>query len=291
MVEPFVNPSTGRGARMFYLQLRNELWKLFAKKRTYIGFLMFLLAQNVIILVFRFSHGPRDNMMRTLEGNGYLAQEFISALTVATFMLLPIAYMLLPLYVALVGGDMVAKEAEDGTLRMILSRPVSRLRLLLLKWVAGAIFSVALVTALGIFGVLFARLWFPWKGLFVFVPGELFGVYDAGDGLRHYAGAHALMAVKAVTVMGLAFMFSCFNVKPAAATILAISFVFVNFIMQNIPYFRDLQHWFLSYHLNIWLFMFAQPIPWWKIGESLSILLGFNLTFFVIGATRSEEHT
>ena len=84
---------------------------------------------------------------------------------------------------------------------------------------------------------------------------------------------------------GLAFMLSCFIVKPAAATILAISFVFVNFIMQNIPYFRDLQHWFLTYHLNIWLFMFSQPIPWWKIGESLSILFGFNLTFLVIGVT------
>ena len=94
-----------------------------------------------------------------------------------------------------------------------------------------------------------------------------------------------MMAAKAVTVMGLAFMFSCFNVKPAAATILAVSFVFVNFIMQNIPYFRDLQHWFLTYHLNLWQFMFAQPIPWWRIGESLSILLGFNLTFVVIGVT------
>ena len=53
---------------MFYLQLRSELWKLFAKKRTYIGFLMFLLAQNAIILVFRFTNGPRVSMMRTLEG-------------------------------------------------------------------------------------------------------------------------------------------------------------------------------------------------------------------------------
>jgi ABC-2 type transport system permease protein len=270
---------------MFYLQLRNELWKLFAKKRTYIGFLMFLLAQSVIILMFRFSNGPRMNMMRTLEGNGYLAQEFISALTVATFMLLPIAYLLLPLYVSLVGGDLLAKEAEDGTLRMILSRPITRLRLLLLKWFAGAIFSFALVVALGVFGVLFASFWFPWKGLFVFVPGELFSVFDVGSGWRHYAAAHLMMAVKALTVMGLAFMFSCFNVKPAAATILAISFVFVNFIMQNIPYFRDLQHWFLTYHLNIWTLMFAQPIPWWRIGESLSILLGFNLTFLAVGAT------
>src|SRR5207247_3227144 len=182
---------------MFYLQLRNELWKLFAKKRTYIGFLMFLLAQNVIILIFRFTNGPRVSMMRTLEGNGYLAQEFISALTVATFMLLPIAYMLLPLYVSLVGGDLVAKEAEDGTLRMILSRPISRLRLLVLKWLAGAIFSLVLVAALGLFGVVFASLWFPWKGLFVFIPGELFSVVDASSCWQHYAAAHLLMAAKA----------------------------------------------------------------------------------------------
>src|SRR5256886_8077794 len=157
---------------MFYLQLRNELWKLFAKKRTYIGFLMFLLAQNAIILVFRFTNGPRVSMMRTLEGNGYVAQEFISALTVATFMLLPIAYMLLPLYVALIGGDLVAKEAEDGTLRMILSRPVSRLRLLTLKWIAGWCFSFLLVAAVGIVGLAFARLFFPWGRLFVFFPLE-----------------------------------------------------------------------------------------------------------------------
>jgi ABC-2 type transport system permease protein len=269
---------------MFYLQLQNELWKLFGKKRTYIGFLMFLLAQNIIALVFRFSNASRD-MVRTLEGNGYLAQEYISGLTIATVMLLPIAYMLLPLYLSLVGGDLVAKEAEDGTLRMILARPVSRFRLLLLKWVAGTLFSFALVAALGLFGLVFASIWFPWKGLFVWIPGEVFGVFDAWTGLQHYAAAHGMMAAKAVSVMTLAFMFSCFNVKPAAATILALSFVFVNFIMMNIPYFRDMQHWFLTYHLNVWQFMFAQPIPWWRIGQSLSILLGFNLTFMAIGAT------
>src|SRR3989442_7931605 len=269
---------------MFLYQLRNELWKLFGKKRTYIGFAMFLLAQNVVTLLFRFTRASHD-MVRTLGGNGYAPGDYISSLTIAPVMLFPIAYVLLPLYVSLVGGDLVAKEAEDGTLRMILSRPISRLRLLLLKWLAGAIFSLFLVAALGLFGVVFASLWFPWKGLFVFIPGELFSVFDASSGWQHYAAAHLLMAAKACTVMGLAFMFSCFNVKPAAATILAISFVFGNFIIQNIPYFRELQHWFLTYHLNIWLFVFSQPIPWWRIGESLSILLGFNLTFLVIGAT------
>ena len=39
----------------FYLHLRNELWKLFGKKRTYIGFGAFLLAQNGMLLMFRFT--------------------------------------------------------------------------------------------------------------------------------------------------------------------------------------------------------------------------------------------
>jgi ABC-2 type transport system permease protein len=269
---------------MFYLQLRNELWKLFGKKRTYIGFGAFLVAQAVIVLVFRFSHASRD-MTRQLENNGYAADQFISSLTIATVMLFPIAYVLLPLYTSLIGGDMVAKEAEDGTLRMILSRPISRVRLLLVKWVAGAIFSALLALALGVMGIIFASIFFKPGGLFVFVPGEVFGVFGWNEGLERYAVAHLLLATKAVTVTGLAFMFSCFNVKPAAATILSLSFVFVSFVLMQIPFFRDLQPWFITYHLNIWQSAFMSPMPWWRLGESMSILLGFNLTFLVIGCT------
>src|SRR5512137_749526 len=105
---------------MLLLQFRNELWKLFGKKRTYIGFVMFLLAQNVIALVFKFTRasGPTQRMLETA---GHTAESFISVLTLATIMLIPVAAFLLQLYVSLVGGDLVAKEAEDGTLRMILS--------------------------------------------------------------------------------------------------------------------------------------------------------------------------
>ena len=269
---------------MFYLQLKNELWKLFGKKRTYIGFGAFLIAQATIVLVFRYSSASQS-MVRQLEGNGQLAQQFISGLTIATVMLFPIAYVLLPLYVTLVGGDLVAKEAEDGTLRMILSRPISRVRLLLVKWFAGCIFSALLVVTLGILGLGFASCFFPWGGLFVFVPGEMFTVLDPGPGLRHYTAAHAMMIIKASTLLALSFMFGCFNIKPAAATILALSVTFLSFVLMQIPFFKDLQPWFFTYHLNVWQNMLAEHVPWWRVGESLSILLGFNLTFLVIGLT------
>jgi len=268
---------------MFLLQLRHELWKLFGKKRTYIGFGMFLLAQLVILLVFRFSRASRG-MSDLLENNGYDFTDFLSPLTGAAFTNLWLAYLLLPLYGTLVGGDLVAKEAEDGTLRMILARPVSRLRLLGLKWVAGAVFSLTLTLMLGLSGLLLGLTCFPWGGLFVFIPGEMFSVFPPLEGLGRFAAAHGLMAVKAVTVMGLAFFFGCFNVKPAAATILALSFIFLNFILMNIPWFADLKPWFLTHHLNLWQQLYVEPTPWGRVAESLSLLAGFNATFFVAGA-------
>lgn len=270
---------------MFFRQLRSELWKVFGKKRTYIGFGAFLVAQNAMLLAFHFSNWQRQTA-RLLEGNGYLPQEYIGALTVAVLMLIPQIVLLIPLYTCLVGGDMVAKEAEDGTLRMILCRPVSRLRLLGVKWVAGVIFCGVLVAALGVMAVLFARMWFPWRGMFVFVPApvHVFAVLPAGEGLRLYAAAHAVLVVNACTMFSLAFMFSCFNMKPAAATILGLSFLLVNVVMENMPFFEEYKDWFLTYHFKCWLLVFNQPLNWPRLLESLAIVIGGNLTAFIIGA-------
>lgn len=271
---------------MFLRQLRNELLKLYGKKRTYIGFGAFLVAQNAMLLAFHFSHWQQE-MARRLEGNGYLAEDFISALTVAVIMLIPQIALLMPLYACLVGGDMVAKEAEDGTLRMILCRPISRLRLLGIKWCSGLVFCVTLVASLGAMALLFASLWFPWRGLFVFVPGPIhvFAVLPAGEGLRLYATAHLFLALNACTMFGLAFMFSCWKMKPAAATILALSFLLVNIVMENMPFFEEYKDFFLTHHFKCWLLVFAQPLSWPDLLKSLSAILGFNVSAFVIGAT------
>jgi ABC-2 type transport system permease protein len=271
---------------MFFLQLRNELWKLFGKKRTYIGFLMFFVAQSAVIVGLHYSKGATQRLMRTMDVSGFPVEHFLTNLTIATITLVATALLLLPLYVALVGGDLVAKEAEDGTLRMILARPISRFRLLMTKWAAGLIFSFLLIMFFGIFAALFARLFYPAGGLFVFLPMEgVFSGFNDTLGWQHYLAAHLVLTVKAATIMTLAFMFSCFDIKPAAATILAISMVFINKILQDIPYFHDWQEWFFTYHLDVWANLFMQPVPWWRVGESLSILVGYNVSFLVIGCT------
>src|SRR4051794_2614225 len=261
---------------MFLLHLKNELWKLFGKKRTYIGFGAFLVAQNAMLLIFRLR--GHKHMEDLLQGNGYIAEEFLSALSVAIVMLAPQIILLMPLYVALVGGDLVAKESEDGTLRMILSRPISRVRLLFVKWCAGVIFAAVLVSVLGITALGLASLLFPWKGLFVFVPGQAFSVLSAHEGIMRYAFAHLFLVVNASTILSIAFMFSCFNMKPAAATILALSYLFINVVMEGIPFFDRYDNWFITHHFRSWLHGFQQPIPWSQIIMSEVVLLASCVT-------------
>lgn len=271
---------------MFFAQLKNELWKLFGKKRTYIGFGAFVLAQSAMLLLFKYTKW-QSHLERLLSMNGYIASEYISALTVALIMLFPQVVLLMPLYVTLVGGDLVAKEAEDGTLRMILSRPISRVRLLTVKWLAGIIFAAVLVLTLGMIALITARVLFPWKGMFVFgqTPDSMdFSLFPPSQGLALYAFSHLFMTMNAVTMLSIAFMFSSFNMKPAAATILALSYLFINMVMQRIPFLDQYQNWFLTHHFESWFLIFQTPAPWARILESQITLAAISATAFVIGA-------
>ena len=115
-------------------------------------------------------------------------------------------------------------------------------------------------------------------------PESIFSLLSAGAGLKLYACSHLLMALNASVILGLAFMFSCFNMKPAAATILALSFLFINLVMEHIPFFEQYQEWFLPYHFRAWLLTYADPVPWDRVIGSLCILVAFNLTTFFVGA-------
>jgi ABC-2 type transport system permease protein len=119
--------------------------------------------------------------------------------------------------------------------------------------------------------------------MFVFVPG-LFNVLDAHTGLRLYLFSHLFLALNASVVLGIGFMFSCFNMKPAAATILALSFLFVNLVLEGIPFFERYHEWLLTYHFRAWHFVYAQPLPWDRLAEAVCILLAFNLSAFLVGA-------
>jgi ABC-2 type transport system permease protein len=116
------------------------------------------------------------------------------------------------------------------------------------------------------------------------VPGQVFNVLSPDVGIKLYMWSHVFMTLNATVILGIAFMFSCFNMKPAAATILALSLLFVNLVMEGIPFFEQYHEYLLTYHFRTWHSVYVEPIPWIQLTQSVCVLLAFNLTTFLIGA-------
>src|ERR1051325_3706138 len=270
---------------MIWLQLRHELLKLFARKRTYIGFGAFVFVQVTILALLQLPKAKRA-FHELLTNNGYLGGDYYSGLTLGLVIIVFTISLLGALYVALVGGDMVAKEVEDGTMRMILCRPISRLRLLTIKWAACSIYTFVLMLFLGTTSLLAASLYRRGLGhLFVFVPQEgLFAIYDTSEGFWRYVRSVVFLGLATQIITAAAFMFSCFNMKPAAATILTLSLMFADFVLRNIPYFHSFEKYFITYHTACWIRTYFDVVPWPGIVESVLYLAALSFTFWIIGA-------
>lgn len=271
----------------FLSQLGGELRKLFGRQRTYLGYVVFLVMEAIILLVFKLP-GSQRTMRTLIETNGFGFDEYYSSLTVTYWVMGFSMFLLGSIYFALVAGDIVAKESEDGNLRLVLARPVSRLRILLLKYAAVSIYTVSFVIFVGITGYLMSVIALGFDGgLFVWnYKMKVFSAFATwGDGMGRIAMAALGIGISMITLSSIAFMFSCFKMKPAAATIVALSILFVDLVLQEFPFFRPYEQYFVTWRMSNWVYLLENTISWPKIAGSYAFLFGLNATLFLIGFT------
>lgn len=270
---------------LFLSQWRAEWLKLLARKRTYIGFGAFMAMELVILVVFQ-SKGAAELYRRFITRQGGLFDNYFGALTLGFIVLAFSTAILGSIYLALVSGDIVAKEGEDGNLRLLLARPISRLRLLAIKYATCLCYSMLLVQFIAWSAFLLGVWVRGWGGgMFAFVPEEgLAELWDWNEGFRRYTICSLLMGFGMTTVSSVGFFFSCFRIKPAAATIAALSYVFVDWILLRTNIMHSYQYLLLTPYLNSWMRVFLDPIPWALIARNYSIIAAVNLSLFVLGA-------
>ncbi len=269
----------------FLAQLNGEMRKLFARPRTYIGYVAFLAMEILILVVYKLDR-TQDFTRKQLQNNGLEFDTYYSSLSITFTIMLLSMFVLGSVFFALVAGDIVAKENEDGNLRLIFARPITRLRLLLVKYAAVCLYTVSFVFFVGITGYAMAVAAVGWEGgLFVMEPKmKVFAAYpEWAEGASRLALGALGIGFSMITISSIAFMFSCFRMKPAAATIVTLSILFVDMILQNFPFFRPYEQWFVTWRMSAWLFLMENYLPWAKVLESFAFLLGLNATVFVIG--------
>ena len=269
---------------LFLSQLRGELRKMFARKRSYIGYGVFLAFEIIFLCLWVFI--IRD-MVRKIADRTMMPTETLYTSLTATYWIMAWSMFLLgSIFFALVSGDVVAKETEDGNMRMVLARPISRFRVLLLKYLTVMIYTVSFVLFVGVTGYLIAVIAMGWEGgLFVWNPEMyILAVYpDWGEGFARLLLAAIFMGLSMCTISSLGFFFSCCKMKPAAATIMALSVFFVDFVLANIPYLKDYREVFITHKMSNWVYALQYDLPWPRIYDSYLFLGGLNVTLFILG--------
>jgi ABC-2 type transport system permease protein len=167
---------------------------------------------------------------------------------------------------------------------MILNRPVPRWHLLSYKWAACVVYTFVLMAFFGISSVLVASLFQGFGGLFVFMPLQnVFAVFPPGEGLYRITLGMLLLGAMLCTVSSIGFLCSCLSIKPAAASILTLSFIYADFVLYNLPYFSDYRHHFMHHYISQWTLVFESPISAHAIIRALLPLWATNFSCFILG--------
>src|SRR5688572_19084304 len=75
----------------------------------------------------------------------YESKSYFNGLTFALYSVMFSFSLLIPVFVAMTAGAQIAGERQSGTLRMICSRPISRISLVLSKFTVTALYTFLLV--------------------------------------------------------------------------------------------------------------------------------------------------
>src|SRR3954453_7909538 len=234
-----------RGDAFALRLLRSELRLVFGRRRN-LALLAALACVPVLIAVaIRLSDGrPRRGGG---GGDGGGGPAFIGSITqngllVAFTALVVTLPLFLPLAVSVPAGEAVAGEASIGTLRNLLVVPVSRTRVLVVKYVGILAFSVAAAFTVAIAGVLIGFALFP-VGPVTLLSGGTIGV---GTALVRVALVALYVAAMLAGLAAIGLFASALTEVPIAAmAVTAITAVVVQ-ILDAVPQISAIHPYLLT---------------------------------------------
>lgn len=249
---------------------RVELVRQAKRRRTLAAFLAVVLVPVVIVVALAVNGGPTRNPQEAPE---LIDVASSGGLNVALFTLAAMSQFLLVVVVALFGGDTISAEASWGSLRYLLTRPVTRGRLLRTKLAVAGVYALAATLLVPLVSLAAGTVAFGWKG--VVTP---FGAgLPAGEGVAKLAVATGYVAVSMATVAALAFMFSTMTDAPLGAVAGAVVVLVVSQILDAITALGVIRYGLPTHYWLAWLALLNPAGDTAEIGRGLLLAVPYTV--------------
>lgn len=258
-----------------------ELFKIFKKPRTYIAFVaIFIIILLIQMALYVDGDAYMEFMLQQINTSFEIAGKKLNGYFVF-YLILHTLLVHVPLLICLVAGDMVAGEANMGTLRMLVTKPVSRTALMISKFLAASVYTLLLLSFMAIAGLAGSVAIFGVSDLMV-QKSDMFTLLDKSDVLWRYGAAFGFAALSMITVAALAFLLSVFAENSIGPIIAAMSVVVVCTILttMDIPFFNSMKPYLFTNHMLNWKGFFERHVDYREVLKSVAIL-SFHTVFFV----------
>ena len=262
--------------------IRIELYKIFSKRRTYIGFIAIgVLVPLIQIALYvdgmTYIDFSLQNLKEAFDFQGDLVNGYL-----ACYIILATLYVHIPFLITLVSGDLLAGEAAGGTFRMLLTRPVSRTELVTAKYFAGLIYTATLILWMAVLSLLLG-IAIMGTGDVIVIKNTVY-IFAEEDVLWRLLSAFGFGLLAMWCVSSMAFMFSSFadnSIGPIIGSMtVIISFIVISAIDLSI--FRYVKPFLFTNYLGSWKLFFEAPVDYHKLGLSAAVLMGHSIVFLLI---------
>src|SRR5690606_27202985 len=182
-------------------------YKIFKRPRTYISFLIMTAVTFLIQIAMYVDGGTFVDFAMQGVGEQFAISGTVLNGYLVTYIVLQSLLIHIPLLVALVAGDVLAGEANMGTLRLLLTKPVSRYRLVLVKFAASVLYSLLLLIWLAVVGLGLSLLLFG-EGDMINLKSDAFVMLLKDDIMWRYLAAFGFAALAMTSVAAMSLVLS-----------------------------------------------------------------------------------
>lgn len=218
--------------------LQIELYKISKRPRTYIAFI----AITAIVAIFQFAfkadgQSYMDLMLQSVKDT--FAFDRIQAINgyFMCYIILNTLLIQVPILVALIAADSISGEANMGTLRLLITKPISRSQIILVKFAAATIFTIFLLIWMAVTSLFISILIFGTGDMLVFrSKGEESQILliTSDDVMWRYYAAFAYATVALIVIAALSLLLSIFAENSIGPIIATVCIVIVCTIVSNI---------------------------------------------------------
>jgi ABC-2 type transport system permease protein len=245
-----------------------ELRKLVRRPRTWIVILAIdALPTLVAVLLAITDLGPRPG-----EGPAFLSAVLANGRLFPAAALAIVLPLFLPIAVAVVAGDSIAGEAQAGTLRYLLARPVGRTKLLFAKLVSALAFvaMTILIVTITAYEVGTHVLGTGTTGL-TGVPTVSGTVLTPRQAVLRTLFAMAYVGFSMLAVAAMALFLSTLTDSPLAAALGALAFLITSTLLLTLDAASALQPYLPTRYWLSFVDVFRAPIRWHDLSRGIAL--------------------